>query len=133
MKTSTAPTPFAAGSTLCSYRHVCAFFSSRACLLLVLSIALLPVCAWPQSELATVFGTVADPSGAVIPAAQVTIVNQSIGLKRGTVTDMTGQYHLAGLPTGNYVVRAARDGFRTQVLEGVALRSCAHLGVRSYD
>ena len=101
------------------------FFSSRACLLLVLSFALLPACAWPQSELATVFGTVTDPSGAVIPAAQVTIVNQSTGLKRETVTDMTGQYHLAGLPTGSYVVRAGREGFRTQVREGVTLSSAS--------
>lgn len=102
-----------------------AFFSSRACLPLVLSFALLPACAWPQSELATVFGTVTDPSGAVIPAAQVTIVNQSTGLKRDTVTDMTGQYHLTGLPTGGYVVRAWREGFRTQVREGVALTSAS--------
>ena len=101
------------------------FFSSRACLLLVLSFALLPACAWPQSELATVFGTVTDPSGAVIPAAQVTIVNQSTGLKRDTVTDMTGQYHLAGLPAGSYVVRAGREGFRTQVREGVTLSSAS--------
>jgi len=68
-----------------------AFFSSRARLRLVLSFALLPACAWPQSELATVFGTVTDSSGAIIPAAQVTILNQSTGLKRGTVTDITGQ------------------------------------------
>src|SRR5580693_5094964 len=97
-----------------------AFVSSRACLLLVLSFALLPACAWPQSELTTVFGTVTDSSGAVIPAAQVTIVNQNTGLKRGTATDITGQYHLAGLPTGDYIVRAEREGFRTQVREGVA-------------
>src|SRR5580704_13328923 len=102
-----------------------AFFSSRACFLLVLSFALLPACAWPQSELATVFGTVTDPSGAVIPAAQVTIVNQSTGLKRDTVTDITGQYHLAGLPAGSYVVRAVREGFRTQVREGVTLSSAS--------
>jgi Carboxypeptidase regulatory-like domain/TonB dependent receptor len=120
-----APTPFADGRTLCGYRHACAFFSSRACLLLVLSFALLAACAWPQSELATVFGTVTDSSGAVIPATQVTIVNQNTGLKRGTVTDVTGQYHLAGLPTGNYVVRAEREGFQTQVREGVALTSAS--------
>jgi len=102
-----------------------AFFSSRARLRLVLSFALLPACAWPQSELATVFGTVTDSSGAIIPAAQVTILNQSTGLKRDTVTDITGQYHLAGLPTGSYVVRAEREGFRTQVREGVALTSAS--------
>jgi hypothetical protein len=126
MKPPTAP-PFAAGSTLCAYPHVCAFFSSRASLLLVLSFALLPAPAWPQSDLATVFGAVTDPSGAVIPAAQVTIVNQSTGLKRSTVTDMAGQYHLAGLPTGNYVVRAEKEGFQTQIREGIALTSASEI------
>ena len=75
-----------------------AFFSPRACLLLVLSFALLPACAWSQSELATVFGTVTDSSGAVIPSAQVAIVNQNTGLKRDTVTDMTGQAKAAERP-----------------------------------
>ena len=108
-----------------AYRQVCAFFSLRTCFCLVLSFSLLAACAWPQSELATVFGTVTDQSGAVIPAAQISIVNQSTGLKRNAVTDTTGQYHLAGLPTGNYVVRAERKGFQTQVREGVALTSAS--------
>jgi hypothetical protein len=90
---------------------------------LVLSLALLPACAWPQSELATVFGTVTDPSGAVVPAAQVTIVNQSTGLQRRALTDTTGQYHLAGLPAGNYSLRAEKEGFQTQVREGIRLTS----------
>jgi len=102
-----------------------AFFSLRACLLLVVSFALLPACAWSQSELATVFGTVTDSTGAVIPSSQVAIVNQSTGLTRDTVTDMMGQYHLAGLPAGSYIVRAGREGFRTQVRDGVILSSAS--------
>jgi hypothetical protein len=102
------------------------FFSLMACSGFALMFALLPARAWPQSELASVFGIVSDSSGAVIPAAQVTIVNQSSGLTRDTISSVAGQYHLAGLPTGNYVVRAAREGFRTQVREGVALTSIEH-------
>jgi len=104
---------------------VYAFFTSGVHFLLVLSIALTPKCAWPQSELATVFGTVSDQSGAVIPKAQITIVNQNTGLKLSTLTDMTGQYHLSGLPTGNYDVRAEREGFLTQVREGVVLTAAS--------
>src|SRR5580704_13164332 len=44
-----------------------------------------------QTQLATVFGTVTDPSGAVIPGAQITIANQSTGWKRGTVTDSAAE------------------------------------------
>ena len=127
MKTPTAPTSFAAGSTPCTYPHICAFFRWRACLLLGLSFALLPACAWPQTQLATVFGTVTDASGAVISGAQVTILNQSIGLKRDTSTDLTGQYRIAGLPTGNYSVRVEKEGFQTQVREGIALTSASEI------
>ena len=103
------------------------FFGSSVCLLLVLPFLLLPACAWPQSELAIVFGTVTDPSGAVIPAAQVTIVNQDTALKRNAVTDLTGLYRIAGLPTGNYSVRVEKEGFQTQVREGISLTSAAKI------
>src|SRR5882672_8212473 len=92
--------------------------SYRPCILLALSLALFSVCAWAQTQLATVFGTINDPSGAVIPGAQVTIVNRNTGLKRATPTDTTGQYHLPGLLTGDYTLRTEKDGFQTQVREG---------------
>ena len=72
-----SPAPFEPGSFVdrtSARAWPAAFFSSGACLRLVMSLALLPACAWPQTEVATVFGTVTDPSGAVIPGAQVTIV-----------------------------------------------------------
>jgi hypothetical protein len=84
-----------------------------------------------QTQLATVFGTVTDPGGAVIPRAQITLVNQSTGLKRDTVTDTAGEYHLAGLPTGNYAFRVAKEGFGTQAHEGVELSGLPQLPVLS--
>src|SRR5689334_18018326 len=81
----------------------------RPRILIALLFALFSACAWAQTQLATIFGTIDDPSGAVIPGAQVTIVNQSTGLKRATRTDMTGQYQLAGLQTGNYSLRTEKE------------------------
>ena len=101
--------------------------SRRSCIFLALVLASFSASAWPQTQLATVFGTVADPSGAVIPKAQVTIVNQSTGLKRETPTDLTGQYRIAGLPTGNYSVRVEKAGFQTQVREGITLTSASEI------
>ena len=101
----------------------------RPCLLLALSLALYSAYAWSQTEVATVFGTVADPSGAVIAGAQVTILNQSTGLKRGSSTDSTGQYHIAGLPIGHYAVRVQKEGFQTQVREGITLTSASSLAM----
>jgi hypothetical protein len=94
---------------------------------LVLSFALLRACAWPQTEVATVFGTVTDASGAVIPGAQLTILNQSTGLKRDSFTDSTGQYHIVGLPMGNYSVRVQKEKFQTQVREGITVTSASSL------
>ena len=54
--------------------------SHSPCVLLVLLLVSFSVGAWSQTQLATVFGTINDPSGAVIPSAQVTIVNRGTGL-----------------------------------------------------
>jgi hypothetical protein len=86
---------------------------------------LFPACAWSQTQLSTVFGTVTDSTGAVIPGAQITILNQSTGLKRSTPTDTNGQYRLAGLPPGTYTFRAEKENFETEVLEGIALSAGA--------
>src|SRR5262249_43014386 len=70
-----------------------------------------------------------DPSGAVVPGAQVTIVNQSTGLTREALTDTTGQYRLAGLPTGNYAVRIEKPGFQTQSREASTLTSASEVRI----
>jgi len=93
--------------------------------LLALSLALFSSCAWPQTQLATVFGTVTDASGAVISGAQVTLLNQSTRLKRDASTDLLGNYRIAGLPTGNYSARVEKEGFETQVREGISLNSAS--------
>src|SRR5262249_6023943 len=95
--------------------------------LLAISLASASAIAWSQTQLATVFGTVTDPSGAVVPMARVTIVNQNTGLKRELITTMTGEYHVAGLPTGSYTLRTEKLGFQTQLREGVALTSASEV------
>jgi hypothetical protein len=76
--------------------------------------ALFSVGAWSQTQLATVSGTITDPSGAVVPGVSVTIVSQGTGLKRSALTDTAGEYRFAGLPTGNYSLRMEKTGFQSQ-------------------
>jgi hypothetical protein len=83
--------------------------------------------AWPQTEVATVFGSVTDPSGAVVAGAKVTIVNQSTSLKRDSPTDSNGQYRIAGLPAGRYSFRVQKEGFQTLVRDGITLTSASSL------
>src|SRR5271165_2400235 len=56
--------------------------SYRPCILSAALVALFSVGAWSQTQLATVSGTITDPSGAVVPGVSVTIVSQGTGLKR---------------------------------------------------
>ena len=94
-------------------------------------LALFSVTAWSQTQLATIFGTITDPSGASIPEAAVTIVNRSTGLKREVLTSTTGQYHVPGLPTGNYVARIAKPGFQTQVREAITVNSASEVMINA--
>src|SRR5262249_38437085 len=90
---------------------------------LAISLALYSASACAQTQLATVSGTVTDPTGAVIEGAEVTVSSFNTGLKRVAPTDTNGQYHVAGLPPGIYSITAEKEKFQTQVLEEVALSS----------
>jgi hypothetical protein len=79
------------------------------------------ICA--QTQLATVFGTVTDPMGAVVSGVSVTVASLDTGLKRDGSTDAIGEYHVAGLPPGVYTIRAEKEAFQTKVVEGVGLSS----------
>jgi len=59
-----------------------------------------------------ILGTVADRSGAVMPAVAVRAVNEATGLEWATETDAGGRFNLPRVPVGNYRLLAAKDGFR---------------------
>src|SRR5215510_7468231 len=101
----------------------------RQCILLALLLALYSASVWPQTQLATVFGTITDSTGAVITEAQVTVSGINTGWKRVGLTDIKGEYHMAGLPPGMYTVLAEKEKFQTRVLEGVDLRSGAAIAI----
>src|SRR5580700_3601744 len=102
---------------------------SKSVLFLFLLAALIAAPAWAQTQVGTLFGTVTDTSGAVIPGAEVSVENVSTGLKRDGRTDKTGEYQLVGLPTGRYTLRVQKEGFQTEVREGIALSPGAVVGI----
>src|ERR1700746_2225 len=102
---------------------------SKSGLFVFLLAALTAAPAWAQTQLGTLFGTVTDTSGAVVPGAEVSAENVSTGLKRDGRTDKRGEYQVVGLPTGRYTLRVQKEGFQTEVREGIALSPGAAIGI----
>jgi hypothetical protein len=82
---------------------------------------LLPI--WGQTPTASITGTVADPSQAVVVGATVTITNAATNVKREMATNSSGVYNAPALPPGSYSVRVALTGFRASV-HSVDLQVC---------
>ena len=82
-----------------------------------------------QNITATLTGTVTDATGALVPAATVTVHNNATGQERAAATDATGVYTLAALPAGDYTVTVAKSGFQQFVAKDVILHVGDHRGL----
>jgi hypothetical protein len=74
-----------------------------------------------QSDRASITGTVRDPSGAVVPAVQVTAVNVGTSLRNTATTNELGFYTITNLPIGQYTLTFSREGFRKYEQKGIVL------------
>ncbi len=90
----------------------------RAAYLLTLAFTFLLLCGSGRSVLAeltgvggSIAGTVADPSGAVIPGATVNILNPVTGFKQSTTSDSTGHFSFQNVPINNYHLTVTATGF----------------------
>jgi hypothetical protein len=66
-------------------------------------------------------GRVADPSDAIIPEANVTIINEDTGIRRETTTNELGYYVVPLLQPGRYRVTVQKEGFRPISRAGITL------------
>ena len=71
---------------------------------------------YPQA-LTSVTGAVSDPSGAIVPGAVVSIVNDATHASRQTTADSEGRYSLLQVEPGTYTVTAKAPGFADQVVK----------------
>ncbi|MGA7522352.1 MAG: carboxypeptidase-like regulatory domain-containing protein [Acidobacteriaceae bacterium] len=75
-----------------------------------------------QNVYATIHGTVTDPTGAVVPNAQVTALNTSTGIHNTVTTDDKGYYTFTQLQTGGpYTVSVQAPGFQRYEKTGITL------------
>jgi hypothetical protein len=82
-----------------------------------------------QTIFGRISGTVKDASGAVVPAATVTVTNTATNLTRTATTDADGFYTVTNLPVGTYTVQAEQKGFKKAVSGGNVLGADARLTV----
>jgi hypothetical protein len=78
--------------------------------------------AFAQLDTGTISGRASDASGALVPNAQVTVVNTETNFTSDTRTNTDGLYRVSSLRPGPYRVTVAANGFKTYVREGLDLR-----------
>lgn len=91
--------------------------------------SLAPSLAIAQTTNAAIVGTVADPSGAAVSGATVTVTNSATGVSRDVKTSGTGEYRVFPLAPGTYRVAASMAGFKTKVQPEVVLEVAASMKV----
>jgi Carboxypeptidase regulatory-like domain len=60
----------------------------------------------------SVVGHVADPSGAAVPGAKVTLTNQDTNIETGATTNSSGDYTISNIVAGTYTLQITQTGFQ---------------------
>ena len=89
--------------------------------LVCLMIVVAGVNVFAQQITGSIRGAVEDPSGAVVPSANVTARQTETGLARTATTDHTGAYVLPELPVGHYELQVEAKGFQKYIQQGIIL------------
>ncbi|HZU28772.1 MAG TPA: TonB-dependent receptor [Bryobacteraceae bacterium] len=88
----------------------------KLCLFLAISGAALA-----QLYTGSVTGVISDPSGGMIPNAQVTLTDEQKGFAFNATADAAGRYVLRGIPPGMYKISVQAPGFDTRTQSGIRL------------
>lgn len=83
-------------------------------ILLVAFVVALASGVFAQTSTTSLRGTVLDPSGAVVPGAQITLNNEATGFQVAKVTNPNGEYNFLQIPPGKYTVTVNQSGFAPQ-------------------
>lgn len=96
-----------------------------------LLLALVSPSTWSQfAQRGGIEGTVLDPSGAVIPGAQTTLLDIAQNQSRAIKTDATGHFEFDNLTAGQYRITSSFPGFKTETSQAVTVNLGA---VTRYD
>jgi hypothetical protein len=91
--------------------------------LAVFALLALTCSAFAQVQNGQFTGDVADPSGAAIPNAKVTITNLGTNLTVSVTTNQSGMYNVRELPIGTYKITVEAAGFKTIANTNITLNA----------
>jgi len=89
-------------------------------LLVLASLALMPFALFAQGQLGALTGSALDPSGAVVPDANITITNVDTGVSYTAKTSSAGYYRVPVTP-GTYRLEVQKEGFNTAIADNVVV------------
>lgn len=92
-----------------------------ACMLLLLALCAAVPAEAQTANTGTVLGVVRDPSGAVVPGADVELIDTATQAVRTTVSNETGRYTFTAVKPGTYNVAATASGFQKSVVQNVVV------------
>jgi hypothetical protein len=92
----------------------------RLLALLVFLPVLMVGAAGAQVVTGSISGQAADPTGALVPDANVTLTNQATGATQKTATSADGAFRFTGLSVGKYDLEITKAGFSKLKMGGVA-------------
>lgn len=99
------------------------------CMAICLQVVLTARPSHAQVDQGTITGVVADPSGGVIPNADVTITNVDTGFTATDHTDARGVYTFSPIKIGTYTVKASAPGFSATQQDKVEVHVGERIGV----
>jgi len=76
---------------------------------------------WGQGSV-TIFGTVTDPSGAVVPGVSIAVTNRATGASRTAATGAGGGYVVSNLAAGRHTLKAEAQGFKAYQQDNILTR-----------
>ncbi|HEY4048209.1 MAG TPA: carboxypeptidase regulatory-like domain-containing protein [Acidobacteriaceae bacterium] len=97
-------------------------FSPAGLLVLLLLLINSPTLHAQAVSIASVTGRVTDPSGAIVPNAQVQITAVDTGIVHKAVSDSGGNYSFPSLPIGPYTLEVTAPGFQSYLQSGIILQ-----------
>ena len=97
-------------------------FATRVMMLLsVVSLLTLPQAAFGQAVYGSIFGTVTDATGAIVPGATITVTDESKGTSVTVQSNGTGDFTVEHLIPDVYDVKVDANGFKGYEQKGVQL------------